>query len=46
MGDILHVRTTAAKEVVDLTERVAEMIRRANVKEGLCCLFVVHTTAA
>ncbi|HMU53839.1 MAG TPA: secondary thiamine-phosphate synthase enzyme YjbQ [Nitrospira sp.] len=46
MGEILHVRTTTTKEVVDLTERVAAIIRQAKMKEGLCCLFVGHTTAA
>lgn len=45
MGEILHVRTTAATEVVDLTDRVAAMVHRARMKEGLCCLFVSHTTA-
>ncbi|SLM48958.1 conserved protein of unknown function [Nitrospira japonica] len=45
MGELLHVRTTATKEVVDLTDRVQTIVRQAKMKEGLCCLFVSHTTA-
>jgi len=46
MGDVLHIRTTAAKEIVDLTDRLEAVIRKANVREGICALFVTHTTAA
>jgi secondary thiamine-phosphate synthase enzyme len=46
MGDVLHIRTTAGKEIVDLTDRLAALIRKAKVQEGLCSLFVTHTTAA
>ena len=45
MREILHVRTTTTKEVVDLTDRVAAIVHQAKMKEGLCCLFVSHTTA-
>ena len=46
MADVLRIKTTATKEVVDLTDRLAEMIRKAKMQEGLCTLFVTHTTAA
>ncbi len=46
MGEVLHIRTTAAKEIVDLTDRLQTVIRKANLQEGLCVLFVTHTTAA
>ena len=46
MADILRINTTAAKEVVDLTDRLAEMIRKAKLQEGLCAVFVTHTTAS
>jgi secondary thiamine-phosphate synthase enzyme len=46
MADVLRINTTAAKAVVDLTDRLAEMIRKAKLQEGLCTLFVTHTTAA
>ena len=46
MADVLRINTTTAKEVVDLTDRLAEMIRKAKLQKGLCTLFVTHTTAA
>ncbi len=46
MADVLRISTTAAKEVVDLTDRLEAMIRTAKLQEGLCILFVTHTTAA
>ena len=46
MADVLRISTTAAKEVVDLTERLEAVIRKAKLQEGLCTLFVTHTTAA
>jgi secondary thiamine-phosphate synthase enzyme len=46
MGEVLRVKTTAAKEIVDLTDRLKTVIRKANIQEGLFSLFVTHTTAA
>lgn len=46
MGEVLHIRTTAAKEIVDLTDRLGLVIRKANLQKGLWALFVTHTTAA
>ena len=46
MGDALRINTTAAKEIIDLTDRLELVIRKAKLQEGLCALFVTHTTAA
>jgi secondary thiamine-phosphate synthase enzyme len=46
MGDALRINTTAAKEIIDLTDRLEPVIRKAKLQEGLCALFVTHTTAA
>lgn len=46
MADVLYIKTTATKEVVDLTERLEAVIRKAKLQDGLCTLFVTHTTAA
>jgi len=46
MAEVLHVSTTARKQVVDLTEQVEAVIRKAKMQEGLCALFITHTTAA
>ena len=41
-----RVSTGQRSEVVDITGRVAETVRRSGVKEGLCVVYVPHTTAA
>jgi len=46
MSEVLHVKTSSRKQVVDLTDRVETLIRKAKIREGLCSLFVTHTTAA
>ncbi|WP_455371518.1 secondary thiamine-phosphate synthase enzyme YjbQ, partial [Petrachloros mirabilis] len=46
MTEVLHVNTSSRKQVVDLTDRVETLIRKAKMREGLCSLFVTHTTAA
>ena len=46
MSEPLKVDTAKLKEVVDLTERVQSLITRAKMRQGLCSLFVSHTTAA
>ena len=46
MTELLHIRTANRKQVVDLTDRIEAMIRRTKMQEGLCSLFVTHTTAA
>jgi secondary thiamine-phosphate synthase enzyme len=46
MLETLSVRTTTRTEFLDLTPRVQELVRRSGVAEGLCHLFVPHTTAA
>ena len=46
MTEVLHISTTDRKQVVDLTDRIAKVIRKAKIEEGLCSLFISHTTAA
>ena len=41
----LDVRTGGRTEFVDLTARVQEVVRDSGVSEGLCHVFVPHTTA-
>jgi secondary thiamine-phosphate synthase enzyme len=43
-GETLLVETDQRIEVVDLTDRVAELVRRVPVKEGLVSLWSLHTT--
>jgi secondary thiamine-phosphate synthase enzyme len=40
-----QVTTTRRAHLVDITKRVAEAVERAGVPEGMCHVFVPHTTA-
>jgi len=46
MTDFFHVRTGSTVEFVDITDRVRDIISRSKVTEGMCTVFVPHTTAA
>ncbi len=41
----IQVRTTRRVEFVNITERVRECVARSGVCDGLCVVFVPHTTA-
>ena len=40
------VRTTRHSEIVDITEQVEEIIEASGVKDGICIVYIPHTTAA
>ena len=42
----LRIRTAQKREMIDLTARVAEIVSRADVAEGLCSVYTPHATAA
>jgi len=42
----ITVRTSKREELVDITEQVQSVVARVGVREGVCWLFVPHTTAA
>ena len=46
MAEALRFSTRSRKEVVDVTARVNTVIKQARVQEGLCSLFLTHTTSA
>jgi len=46
MIQTIEVRTTSKTELLDITHAVEEAIRKVGVEEGVCFLFVPHTTAA
>ncbi len=46
MAELLKVNTSQLKQVVDLTDRLQSVIHQAGLQEGLCTVFVTHTTAA
>jgi secondary thiamine-phosphate synthase enzyme len=42
----LTIRTTAKRELVDLTAEVAAIVAQSGLVEGLCHVYVAHATAA
>jgi secondary thiamine-phosphate synthase enzyme len=42
----ITLRTRKTQEMIDITQQVADEVRRNGVKEGLCLVFVPHATAA
>lgn len=42
----ISIKTAKAKEVVDITDRINDEIKDLGVEDGLCHLFIKHTTAA
>jgi secondary thiamine-phosphate synthase enzyme len=45
MPDI-KIHTQKTQEMVDITAKVAEVVRQAGVRDGLCMVYVPHATAA
>ncbi len=43
---ILTVKTSERTQLIDITSQVIQSIREADCEEGLCMLYVPHTTAA
>jgi secondary thiamine-phosphate synthase enzyme len=44
--EVLELATKQARECIDLTERVREVVERSGVSAGLCHVMVLHSTAA
>jgi secondary thiamine-phosphate synthase enzyme len=42
----IHVKTSRRIELVDITEKIGGWLAKLKVEEGLCNLFVLHTTTA
>ena len=43
--DTIEVRTKKKEEVVDMTHEVGRIVAASNRREGVCTVFVPHTTA-
>ena len=44
MKKTLQVKTSAHAEFIDITELVNETVRNSGIREGLCLVFIPHTT--
>jgi secondary thiamine-phosphate synthase enzyme len=45
-SDLVHLRTERPLQFIDITELVAERVRRSEIEHGLVCVQTLHTTAA
>jgi secondary thiamine-phosphate synthase enzyme len=43
---LFTIETSARFEMIDITGRVAALVRESGIKQGICHAFVPHTTAA
>jgi secondary thiamine-phosphate synthase enzyme len=43
---ILSVKTSSRTELIDITSKIAKSVTESGVTDGLCMLYVPHTTAA
>lgn len=42
----MRIETRRKTETIDITDRVAEKVKEARIREGICVVTVAHTTAA
>ena len=42
----LIIHTKKEKEVLDITDELKELVKEKSVEEGVCSLFLIHTSAA
>lgn len=43
---IITLKTNAQTELIDITANVEELVAKSEITEGLCFIFIPHTTAA
>ncbi len=46
MIQTFQLRTSAQTEFIDITHSVQEAVKKTGVKDGICIVFIPHTTAA
>ena len=42
----INIQTKYTEEMINITSSVADAVKKSGVKEGICCVFIPHTTAA
>ena len=46
MQETITISTSKKQELIDITDKVSAIVKKSNVKEGLCIIYVMHATAA
>ena len=42
----LEIYTSSHSEMIDITDKIREIVRKSGIKGGICTIYVPHTTAA
>jgi secondary thiamine-phosphate synthase enzyme len=42
---IINLKTSLRTELIDITDKILSAVKKSNVKDGICLVFVPHTTA-
>ena len=42
----IKIKTTKNQEILDITSEVKNIVKKSKVKDGLCCVYAKHATAA
>ena len=45
MRETIEIKTRARTELIDVTSEIQQLVRKSGVREGVCYVFVPHTTA-
>ena len=40
------IKTKKREEIIDITEKVKDLLKKTNIKDGICFLYVPHATAS
>ncbi|NWG03277.1 MAG: YjbQ family protein [Syntrophaceae bacterium] len=46
MVQVFSLKTSAQTEFIDITHSIQEIIKKMGVEDGICTIFIPHTTAA
>ena len=46
MQEIISISTSKKQELINIADKVNAIVKKSNVKEGLCNIFAMHATAA
>jgi secondary thiamine-phosphate synthase enzyme len=41
----IAIQTNTQNQIIDITAQVQKVVRESGISEGLCCVFIPHTTA-
>ena len=45
MLETIEIRTRSKTEFIDITSQIRQIVQKSGIRDGICYLFVPHTTA-